>query len=232
MAERSARTIILRRPPVFNVLAEPFVPEAVSLADIDSAWDDLCIRNSKYHDGAMLHVLGVVRNGHGGVTVHVAECSYRFHAVRALGIDTGVRPLGVKGICRYGEKVLVGLRSADVGSYPGCWEYAPGGSVEPSSLGDSLDVAAVVLRELGEESGWQATSHPIAVAMFLDEEAGTWEIVHTLDVIPGASEEMGSPPGWEYSELRLVQPGEVPVPKSPAARMMDSMASSFISPAG
>ena len=232
MTESSARTIILRRPPVFNVLDEPFVPETVSLAEIDSAWDDLCIRNSRYHDGALMHVLGVVRNGHGGVTVHLAPCSYRFHAVRALGIDTGVRPLGAKGVCRFSEKMLVGLRGPEVGSYPNCWEYAPGGSVEPPPPGEGIDAAATVLKELEEESGWKAVSQPIAVAMFLDEDAGTWEIVHTLDVAPGTPEVQESPPGWEYSELRLVQPGELPVPTSPAARIMDSMVSSMIFPAG
>jgi 8-oxo-dGTP pyrophosphatase MutT (NUDIX family) len=228
----SARIIRLRRPPVFNVLPDPFVPEGVSLEEVDAAWATLCEGNPRYHDGAVLHVLGVVRNGHGGVTVHLAECSYRFHAVQALGIDTAVRPLGVKGVCRFEGHVLVGHRGAEVGSYPKNWEFVPGGSVEPPREGQSVDAAAAVLRELEEESGWVAVSPPVAVAMFLDEEAATWEIVYTFDVTPGEGGPLASPPGWEYSELRLVQPGKIPGPMSPAARMMDSMVSSLIPGAG
>lgn len=206
------------------------MPEKVSLDEVDEAWSRLRADNPKYHDGGVLHVLGVVRNGHGGVSMHLAESSYRFHAVRRLGIDTGIRPLGVKGLATHHGQVLVGRRSARTGSYPGCWEYVPGGGVEPPVAGGPVDTCDVLRRELREESGWIAKGPVVPVAVFLDEAAGTWEVLHTVTVGPaeGATVE-DSPPGWEYDELRLVQPGECPEPVSDAAVMISSLADSLVS---
>ncbi|MCH2161756.1 MAG: hypothetical protein MK085_07765 [Phycisphaerales bacterium] len=204
------------------------MPEEVSLEDVDEAWAELCAANPRYHDGGVMHVLGVVRNGHGGVTMHLAESSYRFHAVRQAGIDTGIRPLGVKGIATHEGLALVGLRGAQTGSCPGRWEYVPGGGVEPPLPGEAIDSRAVVLKELDEESGWRAVGPVVAVAVFLDEQAGTWEIVHTLQVAPGdADVDGGAGAGWEYEELRLVQPGACPAPGSPASEVLDRLATSI-----
>ena len=93
------RLIPLRRPPLLSVIEGRFVPEGLSLDAVDSGWESLRTRVPHAHDGAILHVLGTSRNGHGGVSVHCIQSSYRFHAVAREGLDTGVRPLGVKAIC-------------------------------------------------------------------------------------------------------------------------------------
>ena len=127
----SPRTIQLRRPPVIVRLEGRFVPSAVALAEVDARWAALCAENPRYFDGALLQVMGVSRNGHGGVQIHVQECSYRFYAVQKSGplgpgLDCGVRPLGVKAIATDGVRVLVGRRSQKVAYYPGAWEFVPG----------------------------------------------------------------------------------------------------------
>ena len=217
------RLIRLRRPPVFNVVPERWIPESVDLECVDEAWAALCGRNPRYHDGEVLHVLGVVRNGHGGAAVHLAPSSYRFHAVRAMGIDTGIRPLGLKGLCVAAEGgelgLLAGRRSDASGSYPGMWEYLPGGGVPPEADG-SVRPDLVFQRELDEECGVSSTSEPVAIAILRDDVVGTWEVVYrcTLASTPTVS------PDWEHDEFAVVTPVTLPEPSSDAARAMSPLA--------
>lgn len=209
---------------MLNVLPDRWVPEGVDLAEVDALWRTLVESNPRYHDGECLHVLGVIRNGHAGATIHLAPTSYRFHAVRRLGMDTGVRPLGVKGLCvvRDGatSRLLAGRRSASSGSYPGCWEYLPGGGVEPDADG-RVDPIETVRREVREEIGVEhAAIDPVALAVLEDRTVGTWEIVHriAIDDIPAA------PPGWEHAAFATVTPETLPEPASDAARLMAVLA--------
>ncbi|MCX5650194.1 MAG: NUDIX domain-containing protein, partial [Planctomycetota bacterium] len=164
----AARAIRLRRPPVLVRVDGRFVPQRVALDEVDAAWATLCARNPRYFDGAVLQVLGVSRNGHGGVQIHVQESSYRFVAVAALGIDCGARPIGVKGFVRDGDRVLMGRRSRSVASYPGAWEFVPGGTLEPGEAPE-----AAVARELSEEAQLEAASPPVAVAVLFDTTASS-----------------------------------------------------------
>ena len=84
---------------------ELFVPDT-SLATVDKNWDALCKENPEYFDGEIVHVLHVNRTGCSGAILQVARSSYRFHAV---GIG-GVKPLGVRVICKQNDKYLCGLR--------------------------------------------------------------------------------------------------------------------------
>ncbi len=191
---------------------EPWVPDAVPLALVDERWEALCADNPRYFDGSMLQVLGVVRNGHGGVTINVARTSYRFYAVQRTGIDTGARPLGVKGLCRAGAGWLMGRRSDSVAYYPGQWEFAPGGSVPMDQ-----EPADVLRQELAEECGWVPAGPARSVAVLYDPDAFSWEIVSILDVEPGPRPGTES---WEYDELAVIEPGLEPEPLAPVARQM------------
>ncbi|MAC20738.1 MAG: hypothetical protein CMJ23_13885 [Phycisphaerae bacterium] len=228
MPAEHGRLIRLRRPPVLNVIPDRWVPEGVDLDEVDALWRTLVESNPRYHDGDLFHVLGVIRNGHAGATIHLVPSSYRFHAVRRLGFDTGVRPLGVKGLFvandpGNGERGLVaGRRSESSGSYPGCWEYLPGGGVEPEFVAgrQQADPLAVIRRELLEETGVRGSVDPIALAILEDRSVGTWEIVYrgVLDSSPLA------PPGWEHDLIRTVTPGTLPSPASDAATMLAGLA--------
>ena len=188
------RSIALRRPPVLVQVEGRFVPERASLAEIDAAWSALCARNPRYFDGPTLQVLGVSRNGHGGVQIHVQESSYRFVAVAALGVDCGARPIGVKGVVRAGARALMGRRSRSVAQYPGCWEFVPGGTLEPGETPE-----AAVVRELYEEARVVATAQPVAIALLFDPVAASWEIVYRMAI--DAMEPLETT--WEYDEFRL-----------------------------
>lgn len=205
------RCILLRRPPVLSVIDEPFVPEGIDPVEVDDRWHRLQQANPALFDGRVLHVLGVHRNGHGGVTIHLAESSYRYVAVQDARFDCGVRTLGVKGLVRHEGKVLLGRRASWVHHYPGEWEFAPAGGVEPGR-----DPAQVILDELKEETGCSPAGAPIARAMLLDDEAFSWELIYDL---PAEGE--GLEPGTdEYSDLIWTDPGTLPSPLSPIAERM------------
>lgn len=180
---------------------------------VDERWEALCRDNPRYFDGETLQVLGVVRNGHGGVTIHVAPTSYRQYAVQRTGIDTGTRILGVKGLCRTPDGGwLMGKRGPEVAFYPGAWEFVPGGS---ASAGRTLPES--VLGELSEESSWVAAGPPRPVAVLYDPPAFSWEVVYLMDVRPGSV-----PPseGWEYERVESVPAGREPSPLAAVARQM------------
>ena len=205
-----SRTILLRRPPVCAVVDEPFVPD-VDVDEVNRRWAMLQNERPAFFDGRILHVLGVHRNGCGGATINLVECSYRFHAVQDESFDCGVRPLGVKAITTCGDRVLLGRRADWVHQYPGQWEFAPGGGVEPGCRPDE-----VLLRELAEETGCTAAGSPLAVALLLDEEARSWELVHRLEV---ESANLG-PETDEYAELRWCVIDELPAPRSTITESM------------
>jgi 8-oxo-dGTP pyrophosphatase MutT (NUDIX family) len=214
------RTIQLRRPPVLVEVAGRFVPERATLEEVDARWAELCAANPRYFDGSIVQVLGTSRNGHGGVQVHVQECSYRFYAVQnsfkdCPGLDCGVRPLGVKGIAVCGNRVLMGRRSSSVAFYPGMWEFVPGGGLEPG-----VSPAVQVVRELAEEARLVPLQPPIAVGLLFDPVASTWEVVHRIalsaDVVPEI--------GWEYDAFQFVRLDALPEPLAPVAAQMLALA--------
>lgn len=206
------RLIPLRRPPQIVEVEGRFVPTAVPLDAVDEAWERLRTRIPHLHDGPMLHVLGHSRNGHGGVTVHCIESSYRFHAVARAGLDTGLRPIGVKAVCFAPDGcVLMGRRGQGTLNYPGQWEFAPAGTLEPG-----VAPADMILRELREETGWSAAAPPATRALLFDPVARSWEIVFAIRVVPPAV----PLESWECEELRAVEPGDWPEPMTPVARRM------------
>ncbi len=194
---RPLRIIRLRRPPVFAALSGRFVPSQVTLQEIDACWEALCRSNGKLVDGGILQVLGTSRNGHGGVSMHVQECAYRFFAVQASGLNCGVRPLGVKGIVSVGSKYLVGKRSTLVGSYQGSWEFVPGGGLEQAS-----DPVAGLRGEFEEEVGFAlpADITPIAIALLDDTIARSWDIIYRVRL----TGECVCTPSFEHDSLRLL----------------------------
>lgn len=211
MSSPDSRLIHLRRPPVLSVQTEPFVPQGMSMAEVDRRWKELCARNPAYFDGRIWHVLGVSRNGHGGATLHVQECGYRFYAIQNEEVDIGVRVLGVKGFTWREDRVLLGLRAAFVSCYPGQWEFAPGGAAEVGH-----DPAATIAEELREETGLAPAGDPIAIAVMYDPTARTWEIIFRIRAQAGALHSAQK----EYTEFEWRKPDDLPADLTPIARNM------------
>lgn len=189
------------------------MPQAASarLDEVEQRWEALQVANPAYFDGRLCHVLGVHRNGHGGATLHVVDCAYRFHAVQDQSFDLGVRPLGVKGITMRGGRVLLGRRSPQVNAYRGLWEFAPGGVVEPGH-----DPAQTVRMELREEAGMELAAEPNAIALMFDAVLWSWELIYRLAVATGEP----MPTLSEYTELDWFDLDKLPAPLSPLAEQM------------
>ena len=196
---------------MISALPEPWVPESVDLDEVDSIWESIVRDNPRAFDGQVLQVLGVHRNGAGGVVIHVAPCAYRFYAVQARGLDCGVRTLGAKAITRCGDRILMGLRSDWVMYYPSQWEFVPGGSVQPDD-----SPAKTILEELSEETGCRAARAPVPLAVAYDPSAYAWEVIHAIELDP-SSTPVGS---MEYDKLQWFEGGELPGSMTPIAQRM------------
>jgi hypothetical protein len=160
--------------------------------EVDRRWEAYRRRNPRAFDGPPWHVLGVHRNGCGGAVIHVIETTYRFYAVQGQDFG-GMCGLGVRGITRERTGVLLGRRADGVAHYPGLWELAPAGSLEPGR-----DPARMVAIELREETGLDGLGPPRPIAILFDPLARAWEIVHRIDVAAGRPLCAG-PPGLAAS---------------------------------
>jgi 8-oxo-dGTP pyrophosphatase MutT (NUDIX family) len=177
----------------------------------DARWLDLQSANARLYDGPMIQVAGVHRNGAGGATIQAFPCQYRWYAVQVSGqcLDTGCRPLGVKGVTWCGERVLIARRAAWTMCFSGCWEMAPSGGVQPGQSPESA-----IASEFTEEVGGTLSRPPRAEAVLYDDAAKTWEVVLRLEV----STEQIDPPTHEYSEFKWCHPSELPTDLTPIAR--------------
>lgn len=197
-----------------NVETQPWVPDRVDSDEVDSRWDRILQTNSNAFDGRVLHVIGVHRNGAGGVIIHVAECAYRYYAVQTTGLDCGIRTLGSKAITRSADRILMGLRSDWLMYYPRLWEFVPGGSVVPGQT-----PTETIIEEMYEETGLRVPKPPVPVAVAYDSKAYSWEVIHLIDL-----DEKAMPVGSrEYDELRWCTRDSLPDDLTLIAKRMTSL---------
>lgn len=208
------RIIWLRRPARIVESGTSFVPRIPQL-EVDHGWASLQKSNPRLTDGPCWHVLAVSRDGHGGATIHVARTTYRMSALRQLGLETGFVGLGTKAVAHWQGKWLIGRRSEKCATYPGHWEFAPGGSVEPGE-----DPSVGIERELLEECAAKAARRARQIALLFDSTLSNWEIVHELALVAVPD----APPNWEYSSLRMIEGWELPPPAAPCTASMARIA--------
>ena len=162
-------------------MARAPLPPAVERT-VDAAWRTILATEPQLFDGRLLSVRDLrVEDGTAKIEAEIA--SYRDFVVQRRGLaDLGVRPLGVTGITRAGDGVLLGRRTAHVTQYPGVWEPVPAGSVSPSDAADVLEDQ--LLAELREEAGiGRDEVEAIAVVGVVDDEAdGVVDVCFVLTV--------------------------------------------------
>lgn len=120
-------------------------------------------------------------------------------------------PLGVSGLTYTDDRVLLGKRASCVASFPNAYEFAPSGSVDTSCLvGDQLDLASLLLRELEEETAIppQQVLHLQPFALVRHSSDGTIEACASIHVSDAALDSVHAEP-TEYSELALLRHADV-----------------------
>lgn len=147
-----------------------------------AAWRTIVTAEPHLFDGPLLSVRSLrVADG----TAHIAAevVGYRDFVVQRRGLaDLGVRPLGVTGVTRAGDGVLLGRRSPRATQYPSLWEPVPAGSVAPSDAADVLEDQ--LLAELREETGiGRDEVETVAVVGVVDDDVdGVVDVCFALTV--------------------------------------------------
>jgi beta-phosphoglucomutase-like phosphatase (HAD superfamily) len=120
---------------------------------------------------------------------------------RVLSFGGGV---AVTGITKTEDgAVLIAQRSTQVASFPGFFELAPAGGLDPSCLkGEEIDYKKQIEIELKEELDISSSFLKKNSPLFLieDKELKTFEIVMELTL----SEKLGAL-SWEYEELHWIE---------------------------
>lgn len=173
---------------------------------IDRAWQGLCAQNPRYFDGRILSFEAY------DATRRVAtarDVAYRYHAARDA-VDSGVSFFGVTGLLRAGDRFLVGKRASTVHEYPGQWEFAPCGGIDPPPAAQDIlspgEIAQELRREAGEELGIDLVlDAPRAVALVHDDPVGSTDLMLLID-LPARPETDGN---WEYQQARWLTLAEI-----------------------
>ncbi|MCW5754668.1 MAG: hypothetical protein KIT24_08200 [Phycisphaeraceae bacterium] len=154
---------------------------------LDSAWAQRMQANPRLFPGPILTVVDLARAGPSHITLRCRPDTYDRFAVQPE-YATGVRLLAVTGLLiderAASPRVLLARRSREVHTYPGCWELAPAGGVEPPPPGASLSLDLLCRQlqaEFREEFGLDDTAPPLppaeALAIARDQATFSDDIV-------------------------------------------------------
>ncbi len=171
---------------------------------VDKLWEEERRKNSHLFDGVIFSAVDISSTrllGH-WVSYRYALAVYR---QPLLAEELRVNPVAVNGFSVASGHVLLARREANVSQYPGCWELAPSGGIDPKAAsGTSIDYRCALLTELEEETGIdraQVTSIDPFVLVF-DSLTGSWEMVLKMPMTLDIEKPMRSS---EYSEFIWVE---------------------------
>lgn len=128
----------------------------------------------------------------------------------ALKSVLNVIPLGISALTTCGDSVLLGKRAEFLANYPGCYECAPSGGVDPSTVkGNEVDLKMLILKELEEETGVHehlVSSIQLKLLTY-DSIVHAYELVAFIDLKPEALEIAAA--SEEYPEIFWIKFNEI-----------------------
>ena len=208
-------------PDHARVLNIALIGERRSDPAVDAAWDAMRRESPALFDGPIVLVDPPTVSL---PTLRGELATYR-HAATAGATGRRVRSLGVKGLLLARDRAgaphtLVGLRSSSTRIYPGLWELAPAGSVEPPGRGAATITLAAMIETLRVESNEELgldlpASACTPIALIDDDQASSVDILFRCDLAanierlppPCAGHEI---PSSEYAAVQWVPVGELP----------------------
>lgn len=152
-------------------------------------------------DGLLFSVQSVEEN-----CLHGHWVDYRYMIAQryspALQPVLKIVPLGISAFTTCGNLVLVGKRADHVANYPGCYECAPSGGVDPSTVsGTEVDLLKLISKELEEEVGIH--HHDVEsvklILLCYDTVLNTYELISRIVLKGEAMQKIA--PSEEYPEI-------------------------------
>jgi hypothetical protein len=130
----------------------------------------------------------------------------------SLRANLHVNPLGVTGILRCSDGVVVGRRAANVEMDAGLWELVPSGGVDGSATtpNGEIDLGGHVLSELSEEIGLDSTdvvARPVPILAVEDRTSLVTDVALLIEVaMSGAQVKSihGQRTNREYLEIQVI----------------------------
>ena len=202
-------------PVTIDVRSEPLPVDAEHTERVDRAWRAMCADNPRYFDG---RILSFESYDPAAGRAAARDVAYRYHAARGT-VDSGVVFFGITGLIRVGGLYLLGKRGGSVHDYPGRWEFAPCGGIDPPPEGRAAsltpeDIARELRREAREELGLDlSATQPRPIALVHDDPAGSTDLMMLIE--PGTRPDAGPgagpnwDPNWEYSQTRWLTLGQI-----------------------
>jgi len=199
--------------PHFRIVAAGGTLPSIT-PEIKREIDQLWLRHSResrheVFDGPVLSVIN-----HSAHEIVVSCLSYRYLIAGRLAPDIRhalrIRPLGVTGVLRCPDGVVLGCRSQHV-SYPDLWECAPSGGLQTAE-----DPKRQLVQELEEETGLTAghLQHIEVASLLWDSEHEVFDIAYRLQTSARAERiyaaHAGIPEPREYSRLIVIAPSDIP----------------------
>ena len=132
----------------------PLVPPTDRLA-MNHAWEEAVAANPSLFDGPVAACAGLGWDGPRRLVLSWARTTYRHYALRRVPGATWLPSLFVSVVQPTDDGCLLVARMSSSTAAPGRWQL-PGGSMEPPSAHEPLDLAALrrhAARELVEETG-------------------------------------------------------------------------------
>lgn len=136
--------------------------------ELTATWEHERRRCGDYlYNGKVFSALHFDANGMQGCWISYRE-ALAGHRKPALAERLGILPVAVSGMVWAGEHLLVGQRAEHLAQFPGHWELAPSGGLDPESQrGPEVDFRETLYKELQEETGILpeaiARLHPFAL---------------------------------------------------------------------
>lgn len=204
------------RPLVQEMPFDPQSLEPELLASVDTLWTEA----QEEHPNTLFNgqLFNVVDTDGPLIRGHFIEYKVFVAAWRQpkLFSDFPVRPLGVTGVSRCADGIILGKRSDHVTQDPGLWELVPSGGIEMSSRGrnGTIDFERQFVQEFTEETGQLPELISQVRPLFVVEDASTRAFDIIADLILDASRQqvevaLADASNDEYQEFEVLSAQDI-----------------------
>lgn len=175
-------------------------------AEIDRIWQQqLELSGGKLFNGKMLNFMSYFQERMVGQFI-----DYKYYLAQLiepkLASILHIQPIAISGITMAGDNILCGRRSVNVTQYPGFYELAPSGGMDPvHAEQDVFNLGKQLMSELVEETGIieKNVISIVPIAWVFDQQKESFEICMAIQIRPETMMEAFSS-SLEYETLHWI----------------------------